>query len=240
MEIRGIIENSLLEWEGKISTVIFLPRCNFRCPYCHVSDLVLHPERLDEISIEEVKKVVESSEGWIDGVAVTGGEPTIWEDLGELLETIKGWGVLTKIETNGTNPKMLQELIKANLIDFVAMDIKTSLKKDKYKKACGVEVDIGLIKESIRVIMSSGIEYEFRTTVVPEIVEISDVEEIAKHIEGAELYVINQFVPDNAMTEWARELKPYTEDVLMQMCDIALKYVKNCKVRGVRMGAEKL
>ncbi len=232
-EIKGFLENSLIEWDGKIASVIFLPGCNFRCPWCHVPDLAFHPDNLDTVPLWQVEEAIRRQKNWLDGVVISGGEPTVHLSLPEFIERIKGWGMLVKIETNGSHPDMLRELVESELIDSVAMDVKNIVEDNKYEKTAGVRVDLEKIKESICLLKESGIDCEFRTTVVPAFLNEQDIGEIARFIQGAERYILQQFVPENASAEEMMRLKPYSPEQLENMAQRAGAYVENCQVRGV-------
>ena len=231
LKIKGFIETSMVDWDGKVSSVIFLPGCNFRCPYCQNGLLISSPEKLKTIPFEEIKKYLSGHKKWIDGVVLTGGEPTIHKDLKHLIKKIKDLGFLVKLDTNGSNPKMLKQLIKAKMIDFVAMDLKAPL-DERYNKACGVKVDIKKIKESIKIIMEGKIDHEFRCTVVPTIIDEDGIEAMARSIEGAKKFVLQQFQPEHAMDEKMKILEPYPKEKLEKLSKIASKYVKT-KLRGI-------
>ena len=145
MKIIGFIETSLLDWDGHIVASIYLPGCNFRCPYCHNKNAVLNPNSFDEIPIDYIESYISENKDFLDGIVVSGGEPTIHDDLQDLLRKIKGLGLKVKLDTNGTNPNMLEYLISENLIDYIAMDIKAPL-NTKYSDAAGVEVNLEDIK----------------------------------------------------------------------------------------------
>jgi len=232
-EIKGFIANSLIEWDGRIAYVIFVPHCNFRCPWCHVPDLAFHPESLDTVPLVAVEETIRRQKGWLDGVVISGGEPTVHPSLPEFIGEIRGWGTPVKLETNGSYPDMLRELMEDELIDFVAMDIKNTVESDKYERTVGTKVDVGKIRESIDFIMKSKLDYEFRTTVVPAFVYEEDIEEIAGSIKGAKKYILQQFVPENAYEKKMTELKPYSPEKLKEMARRAGGYVKNCQVRGI-------
>ncbi len=240
MEIKGFLENSLIEWEGKIASVIFLPGCNFRCPWCHVPDLAFYPENLETVPFRQVEEVIRGQQGWLDGVVISGGEPTVHASLPEFIEQIKDRDVLVKLETNGSHPEMLRELIEDGLIDSVAMDIKNAVESvklkvesKKYEKTVGMRIDVGKIRESMDILMKGNIDYEFRTTVVPAFLSEKDIEEIAKSIRGAKKYVLQQFVPENAYEEEMMRLKPYSREKFEEMARRAGAYVEECQVRGI-------
>jgi pyruvate formate lyase activating enzyme len=138
-EIKGVVDLSLVDWDGKLSSVIFLPRCNFRCPFCHNYALVLHPEKEKTIPLKRVEDNLWKQRHWLDGVCVTGGEPTLHGDLPEFCSELKDIGLLVKIDTNGTNPTMIERLTEKGLVDYVAVDVKAPLTVEKYSKAIGVD-----------------------------------------------------------------------------------------------------
>ena len=223
MQIKGWVKTSLIDYPGKIATVLFTSGCNFRCPYCQNSKLVLHPESLPAIDPAEIFRFLTRRRGLIDGVVITGGEPTLQKGLEDLLPKVKELGLAAKLDTNGYRPQVLGELLEQGLLDYVAMDIKTSLAK--YPLAAGVPVDVRRIEESVRLILSSGINHEFRTTVVPGIVAPEDVEEIAKLIAGAGKYVLQQFRPQGTIEPHFREIAPYPAQTLLEMARAAGRWV---------------
>ena len=232
VEIKGFVEVSFVDWDGKVASVIFLPRCNFRCPMCHNYKLVLSPEKFETIPLERIFSFLEERRDFIDGVAITGGEPTIHTDLPDLCRAIKNRGLLVKLDTNGYNPQMLKRLIDEKMIDFVAMDIKSALVKEKYNVVTGIDTDIAKIKESIDAIMKSGIDYEFRTTAVPTINTIQDISEIAKYIRGAKRFVLQYFRPGDSMNaEWDK-IKPTTKEEMEALLQAARAFVSNTVIRG--------
>ena len=177
MEIKGFVDISLVDWDEKVSSTIFLANCNMRCPFCYNTALVVYPEKLRTIPFEEIEEYLERNREWIDGVVITGGEPTIHSDLPNLCEKIKNLGFLVKIDTNGTNPALIQELIIRKLVDYVAMDVKAPFEQDKYHAALGVNTPnlLNKILETINILQDSQIDYEFRTTVVPTIHKEKDI-----------------------------------------------------------------
>jgi pyruvate formate lyase activating enzyme len=197
MMIGGMQKVSLIDFPGKISTVVFTQGCNFRCEFCHNPSLVL-PEMFNHVIDEgEVLSFLESRKGLIDGVVLSGGEPTIQIGLCQFIEKTKKMGFLVKLDTNGTNPDLLSDLYSKNLLDYVAMDIKHTL--GKYSTIVGKSVDIQKIQQSISIIMNSGVGYEFRTTTVPKFHSVDDIKQIAKLIDGANCFVLQEFVPDHAI-----------------------------------------
>jgi len=232
VNIRGFIETSLLDWDGKVASVIFLPHCNFLCPFCNNGILVAAPEALPEIKVETVEDFIRERKDFIDGVVITGGEPTIHPWLPELARRLKALGVLVKLDTNGTNPELLSELLNSKLIDYIAMDLKAPL-SGKYHEAAGVNVDLRQITASIELIMNSGLDYEFRTTVVPTLHEAADIEAMARSIKGAKKFVLQQFVPDHTLDENLRTIKPYPKEKMQELAALARKFVPQTVVRGI-------
>jgi len=232
LDIKGFIETSLIDWDGKVVSVIFLPGCNFRCPYCQNMDLVDHPEKFKTVPEERIFEYLESHRDFIDGVCITGGEPTIHKDKGltEFIRHVKQEGFLVKLDTNGSDPAYIKDLVHKKLIDFVAMDVKAPL--EAYNKAVSVKVDTNMIKESIDFLRSGEIDYEFRTTIAPTIFGPEEIEDAAKLIAGAKKYVLQQFEPENCLDIELKKLKPADIEAVSQMMDIAKKYVKNVIYRG--------
>jgi pyruvate formate lyase activating enzyme len=225
-----------VDWDGKLSSVIFLPRCDFRCPFCHNYALVLHPEKEKTIPFERVEEYLEKQKIWLDGVCVTGGEPTLHRDLPEFCSRLKALDVQVKIDTNGANPTIMKELIEKGLIDYVAMDIKAPLTMQKYSKAIGVDAKnfLGKVKESVKMFLSSGIDYEFRTTVVPTLHTEKDIEEIARDIRGCKKYVLQKFditLGKKTLDPAFTELKPFTDEEMKAFFAAAQKYVPNVMIR---------
>ena len=230
--IRGIIESSFLDWDGKVVMTLYTPNCNFRCPFCHNWELMDNPERYPEKSWEDIKAHFDEHGDFLDGVCVTGGEPLLEADLEEWLGKVKAMGKLVKLDTNGSMPEKLAELIDKKLVDYIAMDFKAPL-DERYSKAAGIGVDLDAVKRSIDIIRKSGIDHEFRTTVVPGIHTKEDVVEIARFLGGGK-YVLQQFVPYHALDPALRDAKPYENEVIMDMADACAEFVDDMLVRGLR------
>ncbi len=231
MRIVGFIKTSLLDWDGHVVSSIYLPGCNFLCPFCHNQDLVLNPGSFDEVPFQVIADYVRSHSEFLDGVVVTGGEPTMHKDLPQLLQQIKELGVKVKLDTNGTNPQMLRDLIDAGLVDYVAMDLKAPL-NEKYDELAGVKVDLENIKRSIEILEISGIDHEFRTTVVPILLTAHDVESMAAYIGGTKRYALQQFRPGNTLDPSLKVVKPYSGAALKGMAETAGLYVRKVIIRG--------
>ena len=215
MKFKGFNKSSMIEYPHKIVAVVFTGGCNFRCPFCHNKDLVLNPSKIPDISEEEVLSYMENKKMWIDGIAITGGEPTLHKELPEFMKKAKDRGFLVELETNGTNPDVIEQLIKDNLIDYFAMDIKAPLDEDKYFKVTGEFGDkkkmLENIKKTISIIQKSGVDYEFRTTFVPGLISKEDIYTIARQLKGSKKYALQKFLPNttvNSEYEKKEILKP--------------------------------
>ncbi len=190
MIIAGLQKLTLLDYPGKMAATLFTHGCNFRCPFCHNAPLVT--DKLSgQISEEDFFSFLSSRKGILDAVCITGGEPTLHKDLPEFIGKIKAMGFLVKLDTNGTNPELLSSFIEKGLIDYVAVDIKNT--PEKYDLTCGCRVDMDKIMSSIAILKASGIDYEFRTTVVKEFHTASDLESITRNIVGNSNYFLQQF-----------------------------------------------
>ncbi len=236
MEIKGVAGFSLADWDGKISAVLFLPKCNFRCPFCYNVTLVLHPEKKETIYFERVKEYLKKQKDWIDGVCITGGEPTLHSDLPDLCSELKEMGFLIKADTNGTNPAMIKELIEKELVDYAALDIKAPLTVEKYSQAVGVSAEnlLGKVKETIEILMRAKIDYEFRTTVVPTIHEKKDIENICRGIKGCKKYVLQNFdvsLGKETLDSRFSKLKPFTSEEMNTYLAIAQRFILNARLR---------
>lgn len=232
MRIKGFIKTSLVDWDGKITSVLFLPNCNFRCPMCHNYGLVLDPDRYPDVDYLDMERYLIENRDFIDGVVITGGEPTLSNDLEDLCKNLKEIGMRVKLDTNGYLPDKLAYLIDKELVDYVAMDVKAPLREEIYSKLAGVSIDIARIERSIEIIKDSGLGYEFRTTVVPPLLTGRDIIEIAKSLSPAERYVLQQFNPENAMSEEMRKVKPYDKEFLKEISIECKRYIKEVVVRA--------
>lgn len=192
-KIKGFLPVSMLDWPGKVCSVIFLGGCSFRCPACHNHKLVLAPEDCEDIALSQVKNYLREKSGWVDGVTVTGGEPTCHLGLPELVRHFRELGFDIKIDTNGFNPSMLERLINEGLIDAVSMDIKAPLEANIYSRLAGVAVNLNDIRRSIEVIKSSGISAFFRTTAIPGLVGEKELRAIWEELEKVCMYSVQRF-----------------------------------------------
>ena len=233
MEIKGFVDMSLVDWDGRASAVLFLPRCDFRCPYCQNAALVLHPENIETIPYEKIRAYLKEYRWGLGGVVITGGEPTLHRDLPDLCTRLKELGFPVKLDTNGTRPEMLEKLMDENLIDYVAMDIKAPLTVEKYSRASGVDAStfLGDVRKSIALLMSSGVPYEFRTTVVPTLHTPQDVREICMEIRGCMKYVLQNFRPGETLNPEFNKLPPFTRGELQEFLRAARRVIPNVSIR---------
>jgi len=231
MRIIGLLKTSLLDWDGHVVATVYLPGCNFRCHFCHNKEVVMEPENLKEVPLAELMEFLREHVDFLDGVVITGGEPTLHPDLPDLIKEIKKTGLKVKLDTNGTNPEMLKDLLDSGIIDYVAMDIKAPL-DDRYADVAGVEVSLEKIKRSISLIMESGIDYEFRTTVVPILLTPGDIEAIAAYIGGARKFALQQFKPRNTLDPNFSVVRPYSKGLVLGMAETAKQYVRKVTIRG--------
>ena len=228
MTISGLQKMTLLDYPGKVACTVFLQCCNFRCPFCHNSDL-LGGNADPFMTMEEFLNFLKKRTGLLDAVCVSGGEPTLQKDLPDLLKGIKALGYSVKLDTNGSRPEVLKALVSDGLVDYVAMDIKNS--PEKYALTAGADVDMDAIRESIEFLMSGAVDYEFRTTVVRELHTTEDIESAAKWIKGAKRYYLQNFVDSGDIL--GGEHNPWDEIVLENMKKIAENYVLKAEIRGV-------
>jgi len=191
MILGGYQKLTLIDYPSKLAATVFTIGCSFRCPFCHNPELVDLKLVHEEKSEQEFFKFLKKRKGKLEGVCITGGEPTIQSDIIDFIRKIKKLGFTVKLDTNGTRPDVLKKILDAKIIDYVAMDIKHSQKK--YAEAAGRSVDIEKVKLSVNLLMKNGIDYEFRTTVVPGIHEESDFEDIAEWIRGAKKYYLQRY-----------------------------------------------
>lgn len=227
MDFVGIDKFSLLDFEDKVSCVLFSKACNFRCPFCHNGLTVLEADTF--IPFDDILAYLRNRTGLIDAVVVSGGEPTLMGDLKEKITKLKEMGFLIKLDTNGTNPEVIKDLYESHLIDYVAMDIKNSF--EKYPLTVGMKVvDINKVKESINYLMTSGIDYEFRTTLIEEFHNEEDIKKIGELIKGAKRLYLQKYVDrESCIKHGFHEIK---EETVKKYKDILLQYVNKVELRG--------
>jgi len=232
MHIGGLQKSSLVDYPGKLSSVIFFSGCNFDCPYCHNPELARGCTTCPaDLTTANICHFLEQRQGFLDGVVVSGGEPTLQNDLADLCRKIKGLGYPLKLDTNGSRPRVLEHLIDEKLVDYIAMDLKTDplLYKSYIKPDCGPDP----ILASIRILMESGIDYEFRTTCVKPIVTLETIENMSHLIQGARLYALQRFRNNDVLhPEFFRGVEnEYSDEELIQLKAIVAKWVENCIIR---------
>jgi anaerobic ribonucleoside-triphosphate reductase activating protein len=219
--------------EGKVSWAVFLVGCNFRCPWCYSPEIVL-PDlitRQPKISQKELFDFLNSRKGLLDGVVICGGEPTIQPELFDFLAKIKSLGFKIKLDTNGSNPEAIREVLDKNLVQYIAMDIKSVLDSKRYQEATGSGINIDSIIESINLIKGSNIDYEFRTTVVPAFHSVEDIIKIAQSIAPAKKYFIQSFRAEKNIDSRLTSVKPYSEEVMQQIKEKIHHLFEVCSVR---------
>ena len=218
---------SLLDYEDKVSCVLFFKACNFACPYCHNGTTVLKSQEI--LPFEEIISYLSKRKGIIDAVVFTGGEVTLMDDLKEKMQEIKDMGFLVKLDTNGTRPEVIKDLIDSHLVDYIAMDIKNSL--DKYVLTTRALKDYSnQIKESIELLIESGVPYEFRTTLVKEFHNEEDMERIGRLIAGSKRLYLQKFVDRDTCLE--RGLHPIDIEEAKHFRDILEQYIEQVELRG--------
>lgn len=233
MKIVGYLRTSLIEWPRNISSVIFVPGCNFRCPFCHNADLV-DPKKLKKlplISEKEVLTDLKKRKKWIDGVVVTGGEPTLQPDLAKFLKKLKNLGFLIMIQTNGSKPAVIQDLISRKLVDYLTLDIKGDFKN--YQNFTGVKNCASEVEKTLKIIGTSGVDFELRTTVVPGIHDSKILLEIAREIGNYRWYLQN-FQPKNCLDPKFKKIEPYSGEELTELLR-KIKKLKNCPSFSIRL-----
>jgi len=233
MRIGGLQKSTLVDYPGKVVATIFTLGCNFRCTFCQ------NPELVDPMKIKQQPQIKEgaffdflkSRRGLLDGVCLTGGEPLIQSDLIDFVRKIKKQGFLVKLDTNGSQPAKLKKLFQENLLDFVAMDVKSS--QENYSKAVGLKVNLKNIQKSIDLIRQSGVDYEFRTTTAPGIIDKKEIEKIGQWLEDAKKFALQQFRTEKTLDKSWQKIKPYSGEKLKEMVKIAQPYFDKVELRGI-------
>ncbi|BCN28746.1 anaerobic ribonucleoside-triphosphate reductase activating protein [Anaeromicropila herbilytica] len=230
MQIHGFNKTTLLDYPKHLAATIFLGNCNYRCPFCHNSSLVLSPDSEPTIPEQDVLSILEKRKNILEGVCITGGEPTIHNDLPDFIEQIKSIGLKVKLDTNGTNYSMLEYLIKHHSIDYVAMDIKSS--KEHYDRATGISnPQLSSVSSSVNLLLENLIDYEFRTTVVKELVCEKDIISIGQWISGARAYYLQAYKDSPDII--GSNLHGYTLPELKDFVTLLTPYITNVGIRGI-------
>lgn len=227
MLIGGLQKLTLIDYPGKIAATVFLVGCNFSCPWCYNPELVLAEDinKHAKISEKDFFDFLKQRKGLLDGVAICGGEPTINKNLPDFIKKIKKLGYAVKLDTNGSNPEMLKNLIDEKLIDYVAMDVKALLKIQNYSEAIGKKTALSKIKRSVEIVKKSGINYEFRTTIIPKLHQLKDIVDIAKQLKGAKKYFLQQFKPEKTINPKYKKYKPFGQKQLETIQKKCNKYL---------------
>ena len=242
MKIHGLSKTTLLDYPGHLACTVFTGHCNFRCPFCHNGELVLCPDSEPGIPEEDFFDFLESRKKRLEGVAITGGEPTVNADIIDFIKKIKDRDLLVKLDSNGTRPDIFKYLIENSLVDYVAMDIKSS--KEGYPAACGLKsMDLAPIEESVNILMNSGIEYEFRTTVMKELHSEKEFRGIAEWIKGCSAYYLQSYRPsetllshmmdDDFKAAFKTSFTAYTNEELKEIRDLLISLGVNTTLRGI-------
>ena len=230
LRIKGLQKMSLIDYPPYSAMTIFLPNCNMRCAYCHNPELVLCPETLATISEEEVITYLKEKKQWIDAVCITGGEPTLHgKELIEFMKKVKELNFRIKLDTNGTNPTLLTEIINEKLVDYIAMDIKGPL--NKYGYIANASVNVENIKKSVDLIKNSGVDYEFRTTMPPDLLGKDDLIKIAKWLKGSHAYYLQRFRNGKTLDPEFKDRPTYSEEELESFKDTLKPYFTTVDVR---------
>lgn len=230
MDIGGLQKLTLLDYPGKVACTVFLSGCNLRCPFCHNASLVLPARNPPPVMTDrDLLAFLETRRGKLDGVCVTGGEPTLRPDLPGFLGEIKSLGFLVKLDTNGSRPETLKALVRGGLADYVAMDIKNS--PEKYRETCGGIDSLDRVRESAAFLLAGGVDYEFRTTVVKPLHQAEDLAAIGSWLRGANRYYLQQFVDSGDLV--GQGLSAYDSKEMERLLNAVLPYIPNAKLRGV-------
>lgn len=230
MKFYGMQKMTLLDYPGYVACTLFTGGCNFRCPFCHNALLVLDLDENYTIPEEEVLAFLKKRQGLLDGVCVTGGEPLINKDIGDFLSKVKELGFKIKLDTNGTNPALLKELVSQNLVDYVAVDIKNS--PEKYAETVGLKsFDMSTINETVNFLMTGSVDYEFRTTVTKQFHTEKSMEEAARFIRGAKRYFLQNFVDSGNLI--GSGITGQSKEEMEKLLSVVKKYVPDSCLRGI-------
>lgn len=231
LKLGGLQETSLLDYPGRICAIVWTVGCNFRCPFCYNLNMVYGDTEI--VPVDHILSFLDDRVGKLDALSITGGEPLLHEDIGTFMKEVKDRGFLVKVDTNGTFPDRLEELLDSGLVDYVSMDVKAPF--DKYDTLAGVHVDIEKIKRSIKLIMEKAPDYEFKTTMIPGLLKKEDVKRVGSLIRGAKRYYLQQFKTDVPVInqELLSTTTPFTPHEFNEMKDLASPLVESCLLRGV-------
>ena len=229
MTVNGLRKLTLLDFPGRVACTLFLAGCNMRCPFCHNAPLVVDGSGVENIPEDELLAFLKKRSGILDGVCITGGEPTLRRELPELIRSIKALGYAVKLDTNGTSPDMLSSLIGEGLIDYVAMDIKNS--PEKYSLTAGCAADLDAVCRSAAILMENKVNYEFRTTVVSGYHTAEDFRDIGEWLRGAEKYFLQNFVDSGALID--PETRGCSESEMKEFLETVKQFIPAAALRGM-------
>ena len=230
MKIHGFQKMTMLDYPGRVACTLFTAGCNFRCPFCHNALLVTEIDAAATYDEEEIFSYLQKRRGILDGVAITGGEPLLNRDIPQLLKRIKSLGYAVKLDTNGSYPELLKNIVDEGLVDYVAMDIKNS--KEKYALTAGIpDLDLRPIEESVAFLLSGKVDFEFRTTVVKELHTEEDIAAIADWIAGAPRYFLQNFQESEHMI--GANLHAHTPEMLEKLSAVAARKIPTAALRGI-------
>lgn len=230
MKIHGFQSLTLLDYPGKVACTVFLGGCNFRCPFCQNTGLVLSPEREAVVPMEEVLGVLRKRRGMLDGVCITGGEPTLTSDLPEFIGRVREMGYLVKLDTNGYRPDVLEKLLENGMLDYVAMDIKSS--RERYAKVAGLPgLDLNRIQRSVELLMGGNVDYEFRTTVAQGLHTRGDIEAVGKWLQGCRRYFLQNYQESDQVM--MPVFAGFSREQLENFRRLLLEYIPEVGIRGI-------
>lgn len=229
MQIAGLQRLTLLDFPERIACTVFVSGCNLRCPFCHNASLVVPQSAEGRLSESELLSFLQSRVGMLDGVCITGGEPTLYTELSGLIGKIRALGFAVKLDTNGTHPDRLRELLREGLLDYVAMDIKNS--PSRYQETCGGIDCLNAVEESVKLLLNSDVEFEFRTTLCDPLHSKEDMKQIGIWLQGAPRYYLQQFVDSGNLI--GRGMTPFSKAEMEEMRQTVLPWIPGTQIRGV-------
>lgn len=231
MNVKGVYRTSLIDYPGAISAVVFTGGCNLRCRFCHNPELALDSAELEAIPEADILSFLSTRKRLIDGVVISGGEPTLRANLSEFCDSLKSLGFKVKLDTNGSDPAKVSELVKGKAVDYVALDIKTS--PEKYSEVTGSSLTFDSVQATLEVLRSSGIKYELRTTCVPDMVTMEDFASIRDRIGRVRTYYLQQFRAENTLDSSLSQVTPYLKETMAEFRDFVSTFADRCELRGV-------
>jgi pyruvate formate lyase activating enzyme len=220
---------SLIDYPGRICGKVVVSGCNFRCPYCHKTELIFNPNKLSNIEERDVLNHLYRVKRYLKGLVIGGGEPTLHNGLVSFAYKVKSLGYPLKIDTNGTNPNRLKKLVEEELVDYISLDVKAPM--DRYQEVVRYRVDVQKIMESIRVLRRGAVDYEFSVTAVPGLVDGKEIEKIAQILVGSKRFVIKSFTPGNTLCSKYSDLNPFSKEELIVIRDNVASYFADCRVQ---------